>query len=332
MARFSVVLILFFGLLSCAYTQKEIPNQAVAITISATPISAFQPDNPSQLHFGSLEFRGGLVLTSKYKSFGGISAMRVRSDGENFLALSDRASWFLGRVVYANNRPVGIADASAAPVLDGGGKPAPQWDTESIAEDGNTLYVGLERINSIFGYDFDWKGFPANARSVFVPPELKDLPFNQGLEGMVFVPKKYNLAGTLIGFSEKGLTEAGNLKAFLIGGPAPGMFAVKRTDGYDISDAAMLPDGDILILERQYSLQRGVAMRIRRIRLEDIKPGALVDGSTVVDADAHCQIDNMEAISVHTSRSGEILLTLMSDDNFSPIQRTLLLQFVLKAN
>ena len=110
------------------------------------------------------------------------------------------------------------------------------------------------------------------------------------------------------------------------------MFAVKRTDGYDISDAAILPNGDILILERQYSLQRGVAMRIRRIRLEDIKPGALVDGSTVVETDVHAQIDNMEALSVHRSRSGETVLTLMSDDNFSPIQRTLLLQFVLKEN
>ncbi len=209
--------------------------------------------------------------------------MRVRPDGEHFLALSDRASWFLGRIVYENNRPAGIADASAAPVLDGDGKPAPRWDTESIAEDGTTLYVGLERINSIFSFDFDWKSFPANARPVAGPPELKDLPFNQGLEAMVFVPKKYKLAGTLIGFSEKGLTEAGNLKAFLIGGPTPGMFAVKRTDDYDISDAAILPNGDILILERQYSLQRGVAMRIRRIRLDDIKPGALVDGAVVVE-------------------------------------------------
>ena len=332
MARFRILIILFLVLLSFAYPQNELPDQAVAITINATPIPAFRPDNPAQLRFGSLEFRGGLVLTSAHKSFGGISALLVRSDGEHFLALSDRATWFIWRIVYENNRPAGITDASAAPVLDGDGKPAPQWDTESIAQDGNTLYVGLERINSVFSFDFDWKSFPANARPVSVPPELKDLPFNQGLEAMVFVPKKYKLAGTLIGFSEKGLTEAGNLKAFLIGGPAPGMFAVKRTDGYDISDAAMLPDGDILILERQYSLQRGVTMRIRRIRLEDIKPGALVDGSTVVDADAHCQIDNMEAISVHTSRSGEILLTLMSDDNFSPIQRTLLLQFVLKAN
>ena len=209
MARFRILIILFFGLFSFAYPQKEPQDQAVSITINAAPIPAFETDKPSQKRFGSLEFRGGLVLTSAHKSFGGISALYVQPDGEHFLALSDRATWFRGRIVYENDRPVGIADASAAPVLDGDGKPAPRWDTESIAEDGNTLYVGLERIHSIFSFDYDGKSFPANARPVAGPPELKDLPFNQGLEAMVFVPKKYNLAGTLIGFSEKGLTEAG---------------------------------------------------------------------------------------------------------------------------
>jgi hypothetical protein len=332
MARLPVPLILFFGLFPFAYPQKEPPDQAVAITINAAPIPALETDKPSQTRFGSLEFRGGLVLTSAHKSFGGISALYVNPDGENFLAVSDRATWFRGRIVYENDRPVRIADAYSAPVLDGDGQPAPRWDTESIAVNGNTLYVGLERINSIFSFDYDGKSFPANARPVAGPPELKDLPFNQGLEAMVFVPKKYNLAGTLIGFSEKGLTAEGNLKAFLIGGPSPGLFAVKRTGDYDISDAAILPNGDILILERQYSLQRGVTMRIRRIRLADIKPGALVDGTAVVETGAGYQIDNMEALGVHRSRSGETVLTIMSDDNFSPIQRTLLLQFVLKGN
>jgi hypothetical protein len=32
---------------------------------------------------------------------------------------------------------------------------------------------------------------------------------------------------------------------------------------------------------------------------------------------------------VHRSRSGETILTLMSDDNFSPLQRTLIMQFAL---
>ena len=37
----------------------------------------------------------------------------------------------------------------------------------------------------------------------------------------------------------------------------------------------------------------------------------------------------MEGLSVHRDAAGEIVLTLVSDDNFSAVQRTLLLQFVM---
>jgi hypothetical protein len=92
----------------------------------------------------------------------------------------------------------------------------------------------------------------------------------------------------------------------------------------------MLPSGDLLLLERQYSLERGVAMRIRRVRLSAVKPKALVDGPAVIEADVRHQIDNMEAMSMHRTRSGEIVLTLMSDNNLSTLQRTVLLQFVYR--
>ncbi len=42
-------------------------------------------------------------------------------------------------------------------------------------------------------------------------------------------------------------------------------------------------------------------------------------------------IDNMEGLAVHRTDAGDIILTLISDDNFSPLQRTLLLQFRLVA-
>jgi hypothetical protein len=63
--------------------------------------------------------------------------------------------------------------------------------------------------------------------------------------------------------------------------------------------------------------------------LERIKPGALLDGTTLVEADKNFQIDNMEAIGLHQASSGETILTLMSDDNFSSAQRTIMLQFAL---
>jgi hypothetical protein len=68
---------------------------------------------------------------------------------------------------------------------------------------------------------------------------------------------------------------------------------------------------------------------MRRIGLADIKPGAVVDGPMLLEVDLGYEIDNMEGLSVHRSGDGDLVLTLVSDDNFSILQRTLLLQFTL---
>jgi hypothetical protein len=83
------------------------------------------------------------------------------------------------------------------------------------------------------------------------------------------------------------------------------------------------------VLERKFSLLSGVGIRIRRIALAAIAPGALVDGPAIFNADLGQEIDNMEGIDAHVTPEGDTVLTLVSDDNFSMIQRTLLLQFTL---
>ena len=55
----------------------------------------------------------------------------------------------------------------------------------------------------------------------------------------------------------------------------------------------------------------------------------MLDGPVLIEADMGYQIDNMEGLSVHRAANGDIVLTLVSDDNFSVIQRTILLQFTL---
>ena len=115
----------------------------------------------------------------------------------------------------------------------------------------------------------------------------------------------------------------------MIGGPTPGAIAIKDLGGFDITDAAPLPDGGIVLLERRFRYSEGIKMRIRRIAAKELKPGALITGEILLEARDALNIDNMEAISAHRSKSGETILTLMSDDNFSPLQRTLLMQFAL---
>jgi hypothetical protein len=258
--------------------------------------------------------------------------LRVDARGERFISISDKGSWFTGRIVYRGREMTGLDDVGAAPMLGSDGQPitARGWfDSESIALDGRFVYIGLERVNQLLRFDFS-KGFTrARGEVVALPPAAKKLPFNKGLEALVMVPKGFALAGTLIALSERGLDPAGNLIAFLVGGPTPGQFSVRRTDNFDISDAVLLPSGDLLVLERKFSLLEGVGIRIRRIALKSVAPGAVVDGPSIFDADLNQEIDNMEGIDAHVTAEGETVLTMVSDDNFSMIQRTLLLQFKL---
>ncbi|WP_407186768.1 esterase-like activity of phytase family protein [Bradyrhizobium centrosematis] len=314
-------------------------TEPVRVEVNARAIPSFEPRDRTRTRFGSLEYRSGLVLTSPYRGFGGLSGIRLDAKGEGFLAVSDQGGWFTGRIRYAGGKMAGLDDVEAAPLLGAEGRPITEkrlwWDSESLARDGNFAYVGLERVNQILRYDFSKGGTHARGEAIAVPPGVRRLPSNKGLEALVIVPKEKDkgqgqpLAGTLIAFSERGLDADGNLVAFLIGGPTPGQFSVRRTEKYDISDAVLLPSGEILILERKFSWFTGVNIRIRSIPLKGIAPGALVDGPALFVADLGQEIDNMEGIDAHVTSEGETVLTLISDDNFSMLQRTLLLQFTL---
>jgi hypothetical protein len=315
-------------------TDEHSVTAPVAIEVKARPLPSFDTRDRSRVRFGKLEYRSGLILTSLFPGFGGLSGLRLDAKGERFISFSDKGNWFTGRIVYSGREMVELDDVEAAPMLGPDGRPitARGWfDSESIALDGSLVYIGLERVNQVLRFDFA-KGFTrARGEVVPMPPAVKKLPFNKGLEALVFVPKGLPLAGTLIAISERGLDAGGNLIAFLVGGPTPGQFSVRRTDNFDVSDAVLLPSGELLVLERKFSLLAGIGIRIRRIALVSLAPGAVVDGPSIFDADLGEEIDNMEGIDAHVTPEGDTVLTMVSDDNFSLIQRTLLLQFTLVA-
>ena len=307
-------------------------TEPVSVEVNARPLAGFDTRDRSRVRFGELEFRSGLVLTSGFRGFGGLSGWRLDAKGERFIAISDKGSWFTGRIAYRGNEMTGIEDVEASPMLGPDGKPitARGWfDTEAIALDGSLVYVALERVNRILRYDFA-KGFTrALGEEVALPPPARKLPFNRGIEALVAAPKGSPLAGTLIAFSERALDAKGDILGFLIGGRTPGQFAVRRTEDFDISDATLLPSGELLLLERKFSWLGGVGIRIRRIPLGSVVPGALVDGPSIFFADLGYEIDNMEGIDAHVTPEGDTVITMISDDNFSLIQRNLLLQFTL---
>lgn len=106
----------------------------VSLDVKARRIENFDPRDPTHVRYGSLEFRSGLVLTSPFRGFGGLSALRLDKKGEHFLAISDKGNWFTGRLTYRGKSLTGLADVKSAPMLgsDGNKITTRGWfDTES---------------------------------------------------------------------------------------------------------------------------------------------------------------------------------------------------------
>ena len=161
------------------------PAAPTRIEVTATPITSFDNRDPTRTRFGDLEFRGGLELSSKHPAFGGISALHVDSDGNHFIAATDRGSWLRGRVIYREDRLVSVSDVEIAPVLGADGRPlaARGWyDVESLAERDGILYAGMERVEQIVRFDYRRDGLRARGQPIDVPQDFKTFTYNKSLE------------------------------------------------------------------------------------------------------------------------------------------------------
>jgi hypothetical protein len=310
-------------------------DRAVPTEITGIPID-FDRDHPERKAFGKLIFRGGLSLYAKTSYFGGYSALAVDPSGNALLAVSDAGTWLRSTIDYNGRLLKGLSHGVLGPLLDKDGKPLAddaERDSEGLTlidgtVGGGTAYVSFERDHRILRYPFTAASFGPPDGALPLPSETKKMDANRGIEALAAI-RTGRLKGTLVAFSERLVDRNGNLKGWLIGGPTPGPIALKRIGGFDLTDAAPLPGGGIVVLERRFRYSEGVKMRIRRIAEAELKRGTPIEGETLLEADENLNIDNMEGIAAHRSAAGETILTLISDDNFSPLQRTLLLQFAL---
>ena len=111
-------------------------------------------------------------------------------------------------------------------------------------------------------------------------------------------------------------------------GPAAELFFA-TTRGFKPTSLATFADGDVLVLERSYSVLAGAAARLSRIDGDSIVPGALLEGTEIARIALPLTVDNFEGLGLRRDRDGRLLVYLISDDNFIPLQRTLLLMFRL---
>jgi hypothetical protein len=303
------------------------------IEVTSRPIPTFEIGS-DKTRFGPFEFVGGLEMTSATADLGALSAFRFRTPGSDFVGVADTGFWFYGTVDRdAQQRPVGVSGFRMVQMTNAKGEPIVQkWevDAEGLAVRGDEAFVGFERRHRItrFKLEPDYRTSELDQLDFLVPKN--ELRQNRGFETVTFSPADSPNQGALVVVSEKSLDKTGNIFAAVLSGPHKGIFTVKRSDEFDITDGGFLPGGDLLLLERSFSIATGVGLRLRRIPADKIAGGVVAaDGEIVLQANMRFQIDNMEAMDVWTRADGATMVSLMSDDNHSMLQRNLYLEFLL---
>lgn len=313
--------------------------EAEKIDLSAHPIH-WNPESRSDTVAGQLEWAGEIELKSTHKRFGGWSGLAINADGSALLAVSDEGYWLTGQLLYdEKGRLAGMGDAKIAPLLGTDGKPLEGKilaDAEGLTVDGpdplkSTAYVSFERQHRIWRYNLGKDGFDARPEPVLTERHIGRLNTNSGMEALTLLKSRPDVKDTrLLVVTENTRDPRGNVRAFIAEGRKLKRLSFRLHDPYHPTDIARLPNGDFLLLERRFSLLAGAGMQLRLIREDSIRPGAVVDGDVLLDVGQRRSIDNMEGLAVRQDEKGNIWIYAISDDNFNPLQRTLLVMFRLK--
>jgi hypothetical protein len=308
------------------------------IEVRATPIAAFDKENPAATRFGKLTWRGGLVLSSATPSFGGWSGLVLGADGKQLVAISDAGTWMTARIVYEGGKPTALKSARIGPLKSLSGRPLSRSrdrDAEALTLVKGTvakgrLLISFEHNHRVGLFDIGKSGISAPRRYLSLSAVTKHLGGNSGLEGLAIL-QGGRFKGSLVAFSERLIGGTGALTGWIWVNGKPERFKLNNGGAFSVTDAAPLPDGGLLVLERRFRWSEGVKARLRLIRAHELRPGATITGELLLDAGVNHQIDNMEGLAVHKGAAGEIIVTMISDDNFNRVlQRTILLQFALK--
>lgn len=315
------------------------------IRITATPV-ALDPVNPANTRLGQLTYLWGAQLRSDSTSrFGGLSGLEVEpwsppvmvAGGDpseqamlQFTTNSDEGDILQWRVPMTGQGRFDTVEGRLAPLRDLQGRPLQTKrfaDSEDISADGRGGYfISFEREHRIWDYWnrvsilSDMRPTPA-ANWPRVP-----LPENDGFESIATVTDAAGGAprALMVG-SEDGRVWRCALTPSPRGDACAPVLPTGGPDGFKLTGLDQLPGSDDLVaLYRAFDPIRGVRAIVARIR-----PSAPPDARVEVLArlSPPLTVDNMEGVAALPNGRGGWTLWLISDDNFSAAQRTLLLAF-----
>ena len=288
-------------------------DAASPVEVDAKPLKLDELGGPRR-RIGELDLLAAFHLTSRDSRFGGLSALL--RDGDGLFAISDRGTFWTVRLDRADDGTLlGLRDWT----IENVGIAYDDWppDLEALARlpDGTVVATaeGPSRGLTLFGTPPAW--LPAIAR------ELAEQPPNEGVEATTTLAH-----GTLLTLGEAELDD-GLHEAVLFGQGGVVRLRYATEPGFRPTDADRVGPS-LLVLERRLSLLGGLEARIVLVDLEATPPeaGTTLRGRELARLGAGSISDNFEGLAAERTRDGRLVIYVVSDDNFLPVQRTLLLQ------
>jgi hypothetical protein len=312
-AQHGLVVGLLLAALFILWTELKPPASAAAgatrgITITTTGLPG------AGTRIGPFRLNSAVAMASPDKAFGGLSGLAALPDGR-LLSVTDAGDWLLLRP----GSGMGEMGSIAMP-----GSDKVDRDAEAIAftPDGRTL-VSLEQQHRILS--FAGRGPPL--KPVGEPLYRTDTmgwPPNGGGESLAVLGD-----GSLIWIAENAATADGAITALLVaadGNTRP--ILIDPVDGFAPTDAVLLDETHLLLLHRRFTGVETAAA----ISIVDLAPvlagGSAAPGRLLArwGKGDKWPVDNMEGLALVRRAGKPSVLYLVSDDNFSAAQRTILLQ------
>ncbi|HEV7545089.1 MAG TPA: esterase-like activity of phytase family protein [Reyranella sp.] len=302
-------------------------EQALDIRSLALPLKL---DEPGATSVGRLIWRGGISMKANSRNFGGWSDLHVAADGRSLTSISDAGGWLTAAIDYdAKGNLAGLSNGRIGKLLDLDGQPLVDKavaDAEGMARlpDGSWM-VSFERQHRLWRYPT----LTSTPVAVEGPAEIDRQPKNGGIETLTALAD-----GRIIAISEEYSIRPGTLVGWIGQPTGDGRYAwhtfeYVQTPDFNPTAIALLPDGSFATIERAFDFIRGVRCRVMRFDAAELKPGGTVHAQELAFLVSPYAVDNLEGLAVTKGSRGETLLWLISDDNFNPLQRNILLLFEL---
>lgn len=294
------------------------------IEIACLPHKTFlNPDNV-------VKIMGAVELRSTDEDFGGLSALAMLTDKQKTYLLTDRAYLIVAdSIINPDTLAIEcLKNALIRPLRGRSTNPLVWHDADSegmsIDTDGKKILVSFERHHRVVTYNpLEKKLLPHKQYDAF---DIKDLPFNESYESVLRLKDK-----SIIAFPERHEIQENVLTGFrLIPDGTLQTLHLKRYGGFWLTDIRQLSNGDFITLERSFNIFDGMALQMRHIKHDDFLSGETADGKIIFKMQSGDGVDNFEGLDIVPQQDGSYMMYVTSDNNFSALQKTLIMSLSYK--